>query len=88
MGFNIHNEKEGEQAYLGIGKTSSPVIEPNQERKYTFDFDLGALEENPEIRLVPSQEQLDKLVKNAMEATLVISIDDKEVARFDLEDSK
>jgi hypothetical protein len=88
MGFNIYNEKEREQAYLGIGKTSSPVIEPNQERKYTFDFDLGALEENPEIRLVPSQEQLDKLVKNAMEATLVISIDGKEVARFDLKDSK
>ncbi|MFJ5624859.1 hypothetical protein ACIQD3_19530 [Peribacillus loiseleuriae] len=87
MGFNIYNEKEREQAHLGIGKTSSPVIEPNQEGIYTFDFELGALEENPEISLVPSQEQLDKLVKSALEATLVIYIEDKQIARFDLNNS-
>ncbi|MGE8081613.1 hypothetical protein [Peribacillus loiseleuriae] len=84
MGFNIYNEKERKLAYLGIGETSSPVIEPNQEGKYTFDFDLGALEKNPEIRLAPSSEQLEKLKEHAMDATLIVSVEGEEIARFDL----
>ncbi|MFD4819459.1 hypothetical protein [Peribacillus butanolivorans] len=84
MGFNIYNEKGRKLAYLGIGETSSPVIERNQEGKYTFDFDLGALEKNPEIRLAPSSEQLEKLKEHAMDATLIVSVEGEEIARFDL----
>lgn len=86
-GFNIYNEEGREEARLGLGKTSTPVLEPNQEGKYTLDFVLGAIEENPEIRIAPPQEQLDELIKNAMEATLVIYIEEEEIARFDIVDS-
>jgi hypothetical protein len=84
MGFNIYNEEEREEAKMGMGKQTIPVLEANQEGEYNLDFDLGALEENPEIRLAPSEEQLDKLLKYAQEASLVICIEDEEIARFDL----
>lgn len=87
MGFNIFDEKEMEQAALGSGKTSKPVLESNQEGEYTIDFILGALEENPEISIAPSSEQLDKLKRAALDATLIISIEDKEITRFDLSNS-
>jgi hypothetical protein len=84
MGFNIYNEEEREAAKMGMGKQTIPVLETNQEGEYNLDFDLGALEENPEIRLAPSEAQLDRLVKYAQEASLVIYIEDKEIARFGL----
>ena len=70
-----------------MGKTTNPVIEPNQEGEYTFDFELGALEENPEIRMAPSSDQLDKLKNSAMDATLIVSVEDEVIARFDLNNS-
>jgi hypothetical protein len=87
MGFNIFDEKERMENHLGLGIRSTPVIEAGKEGIYTFDFDLGATEENPEIRIAPSGEQLDKLVRNSMEANLVICIEDKEIARFNLAES-
>ncbi|WP_318508770.1 hypothetical protein [Bacillus sp. T3] len=89
MGVNIFSfDEEGRQiAELGIGKTGVPIIEPNQEGKYTFDLILGANEENPELRVVPSSEQLEKLKQNAMDATLIVTIEDEEIARFDLSKS-
>lgn len=84
MGFNIFIEEEREQAGLGFGETGTPLLKPNQEKEYTIDFDLGALEENPEIRMASSSEQLDKLKKNAMDAMLIIVIEDEEIARFNL----
>ncbi|MGE7921408.1 hypothetical protein ACQKM9_21095 [Viridibacillus sp. NPDC093762] len=86
MGINIYEEdKEGN---LGMGgKTSFPVLEPNQDGKYTLDFILGALEENPDIKLAPSSEQLEKLKEQAMDATLIVSVEGEEIARFDLSNS-
>ncbi|MCG7335078.1 hypothetical protein MHZ95_07290 [Sporosarcina sp. ACRSM] len=84
MGINIYNEEEN----LGMGLSSMPVLEPNQEGKYTFDYTLGALEENPEIRLAPSPEQLEKLKEHAMDAILIVTVEDEEIARFDLSHSE
>lgn len=84
LGFNIYNDEEREQAKLGMGIGSIPVLEPNEEGEYNLDFELGALEENPEIKLAPPQEQLDRLVKHAQEASLVIYIENEEIVRFDL----
>jgi len=83
MGFNIYNEGENE---FGIGRTSLPLIEPTQEGKYTFDFILGGLEENPALKIAPPIEQLEKLKEHAMEANLIVFIEGKEIARFDLSD--
>jgi len=87
IGLNMYNEEEMQQANLSLGKTSNPILGPNQEGEYTFDFDLGALEENPVIRIAPSSEQLDKLKRNAMDATLIVSIEKEEIARFNLNNS-
>ena len=87
MGFNIYDEEEMKKANLSVGKTSNPVLEPNQKGEYTFTFDLGALEENPEIRIAPSSDQLDKLKNSAMDATLIVSVENEVIARFDLNNS-
>ncbi|KMY50183.1 hypothetical protein [Peribacillus loiseleuriae] len=84
MGFNILNEEKREQAHLGIVKQISSILEPNQEGEYSLNFELGALEDNPELKKAPSQEQLDKLKRSALDATLVILVEDEEIARFDL----
>ncbi|MFC6038373.1 hypothetical protein ACFPYN_02785 [Paenisporosarcina macmurdoensis] len=84
MGFNMYDEEDRQQAGLGMGITGTPVLEQNQEGKYTLDFVLGALEENPEIRIAPSSEQLNKLKRNSLDALVIIHIADEEIARFDL----
>jgi hypothetical protein len=85
MGSNIYDEDE--EGNLGMGKTNLPVLEPNQEGKYTLDFILGTLEENPDIKLAPSSEQLEKLKEHAMDATLIVSVEGEEIAHFDLSNS-
>ncbi|WP_226376874.1 hypothetical protein [Oceanobacillus halotolerans] len=82
MGHNIYDEDT--EGGLGTGSTSSPVLQPDQEGEYTLDFVLGALEENPEIKLAPSSDQLEKLKEHAMEADLIVSVEGEEIARFDL----
>ncbi|MDZ5472945.1 hypothetical protein SM124_14600 [Bacillus sp. 31A1R] len=86
MGINIfHFDKEGRQvARLGTGESGVPTLEPNKEGTYTFDFILGAKEENPELRLAPSEKQLKILEKHAMDVTLIITVKGKEIDRFDL----
>lgn len=86
MGLDIYNEEERKESGLGMGKTSIPILEPNQEGEYTLDFTLGAKQENVEMMVAPPRDQLDKLARNAMDATLVIHIKDVEIARFDLND--
>lgn len=69
-------------------KTIIPVLKPDEEAKYNIRYDLGAKEENSLVRLAPPQEQLDELLENALEATLVIHIEDKEITRVDLSNPK
>ena len=70
--------------HFGIGRSGPPEIEPGKEQKYIFDYVLGSNKKNPEIKLAPPKEQLDKLKQNAMEAVLVVSLKGEEIARFDL----
>ncbi|MBM7692468.1 hypothetical protein JOC77_001898 [Peribacillus deserti] len=85
IGFNIFNPSEYEASGLGYGHTSAYILEPDQEEKYTLHYDLGVSEDNPQVPfLVPSKEQLKKLKDNALDATLIVLLDDKEIARFDL----
>ena len=83
MGINIYDE----EGHIGLGRSILAILEPNQEGTYTFDFTLGALEENPDLKLAPSSEQLEKLKDHAMDAFLIVSIEGEEIARFDLSNS-
>ena len=45
------------KANLSVGKTSNPVLEPNQKGEYTFTFDLGAFKKKilkSELHLPPT----------------------------------
>lgn len=84
MGFNIYDRND--DGWLGIGETSQPILEPDEKGKYTFDLILGALEENPDLKLAPPMEQLEKLEEHAMDAILIVSIEGEEIARFDISD--
>ncbi len=84
MGINIYDER---RAYRFGKVDSSAVLEPNQEGTYTFDYILGALEKNPDLKLAPSSEVLEQLKEHAMDAFLIVSIEGEEIARFDLSNS-
>jgi uncharacterized protein YceK len=84
LGFNLY----GQEKTLGLGKTASPILGKNQQAEYTFDYLLGAKEDYPEIKSAPSEENLNKLLINALDAILIVSIEEKEIARFDLSKSK
>lgn len=51
MGFDIYDKNDDE--WIGIGETSQPILKPDEKGEYTFDFTLGALEENPDLKLAP-----------------------------------
>lgn len=85
IGFNIFNPSDYDASGMGYGHFFTPILEPKQEGVYTLHYDLGVSEENPQVPfLVPSKEQLKKLNDNALDATLIVLLDGKEIARFDL----
>ncbi|MEI3614858.1 hypothetical protein [Pseudogracilibacillus sp. SO30301A] len=86
IGFNIFNPSEYQDTGLGHGKTYATSIEPDQEEKFSIYFELGVSEENSEVsQPVPSKKALQELTDQALEATLVIVLDEEEIARFDME---
>lgn len=76
-----------EEGYLGMGKSVMPILEPNQEGRYSIDFILGALEENPDLKLAPSPDKLARIKEYAMEVTLIVTVEGEEIARFDLSEA-
>ncbi|WP_249871779.1 hypothetical protein [Oceanobacillus saliphilus] len=85
IGFNIYNPEDYNESGLGFGQTSSLVLEPDQNAKYTLHYLLGVSEKNPDVPiLVPSKEKLEELRDNAFNAFLVITVENEEIARFDL----
>lgn len=79
MGFNIFNPAEFDNSGLGYGHSFNVT-----EGQYILHYDLSSNEETTEVLLAPSKEQLDKLKNNALEATLIVLLDNEEIARFDL----
>lgn len=84
MSFNIFNPTEYNNSGLGYGQTSNYVLEPNGDGRYELVYELGINEVTTEAPLAPSKEQLDKLKTIAMDATLIVSFNNEEIARFDL----
>lgn len=84
MGFNIFNPTEYNNSGLGYGQYFNGVIRPNIDGQYVLIYELGINEETTEAPLAPSKEQLDKLKTNALDATLIVSFANEEIARFDL----
>lgn len=86
IGFNIYNSAEYDASGVGFGTTYSTILSSNEEAEYSLHYDLGVSEENPTVPLlVPSKDKLDKLKNAAFNAFLVVTIENEEVARFDLD---
>lgn len=80
IGINIYDKEKN----YGTGHTGLPVLKPNQEGEFSLDFVLGALKDNEQLKAAPSSEQLEKLKENAMDATLMVMVEDETIAQFDL----
>ncbi|GAB3058400.1 hypothetical protein [Virgibacillus ainsalahensis] len=85
IGFNIYHPEDYNESGVGFGHTASRVLKSDQNGKYTLHYELGVSEENSQVPLlVPSKEKLDELKANAFNAFLVVTIENEEIARFDL----
>ncbi|RKQ14103.1 hypothetical protein D8M03_14660 [Lysinibacillus endophyticus] len=88
MGFNIFNPEGYNETGLGYGHTFDSILGPNVEGNYTLHYDLGIDIETTEALFVPSKEQLEKLQKHALEATLIVMLGEEELVRFDLSEKE
>lgn len=86
IGFNIYNPEDYNKSGVGFGRTFVSVLKSDQKGEYTLRYDLGVSEENSQVPLlVPSKEKLDELEKYSFNAFLAVTIENQEIARFDLD---
>lgn len=87
MGFNIFNYDDPgyHDSGLGHGHTFTN-LKPNQEGVFTLNYILGSSKQNSAVPLLPSAEKLIQLEQEALNAKLIITHDENEVARFNLDE--
>jgi len=82
VGFNLFDTNSNDKYGSGQG------IELNHNSKakgrIELNYILGADEKNEEVPLLPNEQKLDILKENALKGKLVITKNNKEMARFDL----
>ena len=89
MGFNIYIPEEYDASGLGFGETHTSIPSSDQEVKGTLYYKLGVSEDVPDVALhVPPKEKVDELKGYALDAYLIITKENKEIARFDLDKFK
>ncbi len=70
---------------LGYGESTVSMLKHGEEGNYILTYDLGVSEESPNTKLItPSDEKLKEINDKALDASLIVICDDKEIARFDL----
>ena len=87
MRKNIYDEIYSTNGTPKGTETGGSVVSrlmPNQEGEYEIRYFLGTNEKNDRYKAAPPKEKLEKLKRYAMYATLIVLIDGKEVARFEL----
>ncbi|MFC3039790.1 hypothetical protein ACFOGI_05960 [Virgibacillus xinjiangensis] len=86
IGFNIYHPEDYYESGVGFGQSFVSVLRSDQKGAYTLYYELGVSEENVQVPLlVPSQEKLDILEKYSFNAFLVVTAENHEIARFDLD---
>lgn len=86
LGFNVYSDDErtgGLGKGIGIGDFNK-----SGEASLDLNYDLGTTVKNSQMPLVPSKDKLEKLRQKALEGTLVIIRDHKEIARVSLKSVK
>jgi len=87
MDKNIYDEiylQNGVFVGTPISKSTVLNLLPNAEVEYSIGYYLGPSEEHEFRRIPRTQQQLEKIKNYAMNATLVVIVKDKEIARFEL----
>lgn len=85
IGINIFDPDSYAGTGVGYGSCISLILKPDEQAESSLTFDLGVSEKSPNATLiVPSPEKLEKLLKYAANADLVILDKGIEIARFDL----
>ncbi|MGC9933498.1 hypothetical protein [Priestia aryabhattai] len=84
IGSNIYNMDDNK---LGIGMSIGEIPSKGTS-KFTLSYTLGAKGENNELPLLPTEEKLKRLQANALKGTLIISQDEKDIAKFRLDSSQ
>ena len=69
-----------------MGKSINPMLKVGEVGEVDLDFDLGVKEQTEQYMVAPSMDLLNKLKENALKFTLIVSVKDKEIARFKLND--
>lgn len=84
VGFNIFNSSSGGIS-VGQGKSLPTVLRTGEEGEFILYYGLGVSEEHPQLPYkVPSTDKLKELQENALDASLIVLLEGREVARFDL----
>lgn len=84
IGINIFEPDSYMETGLGYG-TSTIALKSGEEQTFIMYYDLGISEENPYTSFItPPENKLIELQNYALDATMVIIVDNTEVAHFDL----
>lgn len=86
IGFNIFNPDDYENSGLGYGHSSDCfILKSGKKGTFKLTFDLGYNEESPNSTFItPSDELLAEIKNQAFDASLIVTCDGKEIAKFDL----
>ncbi|MBD3108708.1 hypothetical protein IEO70_10045 [Bacillus sp. AGMB 02131] len=84
MGFNLFDESTYENHGVGKGYSYVNVLKPDESSDFIIYYDLGYEATFEDFPPAPTQQQLDLLITNALEATLIVTVGNEEIARFDL----
>ena len=84
LGFNLFDESEKTANSLGMGMSITTMLKKGEVGENYLDFQLGVKEQTDQYNVAPSMEQLNTLKENALKSTLIVTVKDKEIARFKL----
>ena len=86
IGLNIFDKNTYDEKGMGYGYGYSYVnmLEPDDTSEFIIYYDLGYDADSSDVRPAPNRQQLDLLISNALEATLIVTVGNEEIARFDL----
>lgn len=84
IGINIFEPSSYKNSGLGY-KEASLILKSGEEKTFVLYYELGVNEESPyTLFITPPEDKLTELESNALDACLVLIVDDAEIARFDL----
>lgn len=87
IGFNIFDSDESGVQGFSTGSNFTTILASNEKGDYNLHYDLGIDEDDPAFPLqVPDKDEKEKLQEKALDAYLIVTVDEEEIERFDLQE--